>query len=204
MITPLDEVQAQRAVDAALSVNLQIFALASLLKGEVPVIDTSNNKPYTIGLGVSPDLDLSDISEVETDKNGNPKIFTFIDSKLHWIFKHPHHDFVKQTLGYALCAQVGFFYELIKACDSRAPKPDPVLDFFRHVRNAAFHGNRFNITSSTAHAEWRGRKMRESLNETRLFFDFLAPGDAYLLISDALAIAQSEKIDPIKLMATDN
>lgn len=205
MIIPLSKDDAQKTADASLAVNLQVFALCSLLQGEVRVFDKENNKPFTIGLGLSPDLDLTDIPEVERDGKGNPKIFAYVDPKLYWIFNNPNHQFVKHTLALSLCAQVGFFYELVKNCDSRQPTPHPVLDFLRHIRNGAFHGNSFNIKSQTPHANWRGRTIDAStLNGKPVFFDFLAPGDAYLLISDVMPIVQAGNSNPVTLMSDES
>ena len=99
---------------------------------------------------------------------------------------------------------VGFVYELVRECDDLTnPHSDPVLEFFRHMRNAAFHGNTFDIYPkvSTNVAKWRGRTVdRGNLNGKKLFFEFLAPGDAFLLLSDLLATAQPNVKNPVTII----
>jgi hypothetical protein len=78
--------------------------------------------------------------------------------------------------------------------DSRYHKisGEPIVQFFRHVRNAASHGNQFKIDSSSINAdntlklkaEWRGAEIVPSLNGTILIPDFMEMADPIWLISD--------------------
>jgi len=70
---------------------------------------------------------------------------------------------------------------------------DPTIQFFRHVRNAASHGNRFRIavesidsTTNTLkkHAEWRGTEIHPNLDGTPLIPDFMEMADPIWLVSD--------------------
>jgi hypothetical protein len=70
---------------------------------------------------------------------------------------------------------------------------EDVVQFFRHVRNAASHGNHFNIEdrlidSSTnkliRKAEWRGKEIEPSLHNTILIPDFMEMADPIWLVSD--------------------
>ena len=72
-----------------------------------------------------------------------------------------------------------------------------IIQFFRHVRNAASHGNRFNIHSelidSTTkmlklNAEWRGTKITPSLNAHTLIPDYMEMSDPIWLISDVSSL----------------
>ncbi len=59
------------------------------------------------------------------------------------------------------------------------------LEFLRHLRNAAAHGNRFNIRSSKSlPLKWRNKVISPQLNGKRLYFDFMAPGDLFILMED--------------------
>jgi hypothetical protein len=68
-----------------------------------------------------------------------------------------------------------------------------VTEFFRHVRNAASHRNRFNFSDDEPRwpAEWRGkaldhvRKGRANpLHGVTCFHETLGPADLFLLLSD--------------------
>ena len=70
---------------------------------------------------------------------------------------------------------------------------DPVVQFFRHVRNAASHGNRFNIKQDMIDratgnlekkAEWRGVKIVPDMYDKPLIPDFMEMADPIWLISD--------------------
>jgi hypothetical protein len=108
------------------------------------------------------------------------------------------------TLMVSLLAQqlVGHCYEIM----SKRPgfpshrEAGPILEFFRHVRNACFHANRFRFDKGKGEprfpAEWRGLTVTLELEkasppvfqETTPFGEcFLGWGDALLLIADACA-----------------
>jgi hypothetical protein len=60
----------------------------------------------------------------------------------------------------------------------------PELEFFRHVRNAVGHGNKFSFSRSEPirPAAFRGRSISRTLHGQPVFFEFLGPGDALDLL----------------------
>lgn len=68
----------------------------------------------------------------------------------------------------------------------------PELQFFRHLRNASAHSNRFYWGSGSSRARtieglpivWRGKEINEGLENSQVYMDFLKPGDIFLLLSD--------------------
>jgi hypothetical protein len=79
--------------------------------------------------------------------------------------------------------------------DKRYPQiaSDPMTQFFRYVRNAASHGNRFKIQANLIdittnklkeNVEWRGTKIIPSLDGSPLFPDFMEMADPIWLVSD--------------------
>lgn len=60
----------------------------------------------------------------------------------------------------------------------------PELEFFRHIRNALGHGNKFNLRGKEPirPASFRGRTITRDLNGQPVFFKFMCPGDAFDLI----------------------
>ncbi len=71
------------------------------------------------------------------------------------------------------------------------------LQFLRHARNASAHKNTFywgegrqrDDTLKSLPVEWRGKKIEDSIEGKTVFFDFLAPGDLFILLSDISAMA---------------
>ena len=81
------------------------------------------------------------------------------------------------------------------AYESVASKNDhaPLFEFFRHIRNAASHNNVFNFRDwePQREARWRSKQIDHKLKGkanpffgTVCFPDFVAAGDAILLLSD--------------------
>lgn len=77
---------------------------------------------------------------------------------------------------------------------------DPMIQFFRHVRNAASHGNRFSIAPDLIDtatntlkkpAEWRGTKILPDLDHTPLIPDFMEMADPIWLVSDVSTLLKS-------------
>ena len=70
------------------------------------------------------------------------------------------------------------------------------FEFFRHIRNACSHGNKFNLKDSSGklsslfdkaknphyEASWENFKIDPKLDESELFFTFLESGDAIELL----------------------
>jgi len=73
--------------------------------------------------------------------------------------------------------------------DNDPKKYSKEFEFFRHVRNACSHGNKFNVNRSKRlwdnpqyKAEWNGIKIDLSLDGKECFFSFLTLGDAMQLL----------------------
>jgi len=70
------------------------------------------------------------------------------------------------------------------------------LQFLRHIRNASAHGNKFYFGIGTERERtlkklpvvWRGKVIDEKLEGARLYMDYMAPGDLFLLLADICAI----------------
>lgn len=62
----------------------------------------------------------------------------------------------------------------------------PLLEFFRHVRNAVSHGNAFHFVGKEPMqpAAFRGFILSEADHGTTLFFEYMLTGDAMDLLDD--------------------
>lgn len=87
------------------------------------------------------------------------------------------------------CMLINTAYETVKLLNDRSPE----FEFFRHIRNASSHSNRFNFHANepSRPASWRGLTIDHALkgssnplHGTVCFFDFLGPGDPLFLLSD--------------------
>lgn len=58
---------------------------------------------------------------------------------------------------------------------------DPIIQFFRHVRNACAHSGRFNFTELPRPAKWRDKEITLAQRDLELFPRFLMDGDVVLL-----------------------
>jgi hypothetical protein len=78
---------------------------------------------------------------------------------------------------------LGSAYELIV---HHRERDNPLWEFFRHARNASFHGNRFNFERDepTRPAEWRGLAITRSMQDDPLFFDFIQFADVFYMLAD--------------------
>jgi len=65
---------------------------------------------------------------------------------------------------------------------NKTPEPE----FLRHIRNAIAHGNRFHMRSDEPRrpARFHDFEIAKSLEGTRLFWDFMAPGDVLDLLQE--------------------
>lgn len=80
---------------------------------------------------------------------------------------------------------------------------EPVVQFFRHVRNAVSHDNRFNIEINNhkivnkatkvllRKAKWRGVEITPAMHDTVLFWDFMEVADPIWLVSDVSTLLQT-------------
>lgn len=110
---------------------------------------------------------------------------------------------------------VGFAYESVKdrlhhAYGSDPLQWDPMLQYFRHLRNAASHRNRFRIDPRRRGKEvtpgidpkqpptWRSSVMPDdtTMNGLIAFFDFVGPGDILILLADIDAKLLSDGLKP--------
>jgi hypothetical protein len=76
--------------------------------------------------------------------------------------------------------------------DFRPVLQSPELQFLRHLRNASAHGNSFywgqgnqrQRTLASLPLTWRGKRIESALEGATLYFDFLSPGDLFVLLED--------------------
>lgn len=64
---------------------------------------------------------------------------------------------------------------------------EPVIQFYRHVRNACAHYGRFNFSGISLPARWRDKEITTALIGKSVFPDFLNDGDVWLLLLDICA-----------------
>lgn len=110
---------------------------------------------------------------------------------------------------------VGSAYESVKDRleDAYGKDPlqwDPMLQYFRHLRNAASHRNRFRIDSRRLKGKvfpgidpgspptWRSSVMPDAttMNGRIAFFDFVGPGDIMILLADVDAKLLEDGVKP--------
>ena len=73
------------------------------------------------------------------------------------------------------------------------------LQFLRHLRNASAHNNYFywgkgkerTKTLSGLPVSWRGKTIKQDLENTQAYMDFMGPGDIFLLLSDISNIVKN-------------
>lgn len=86
-------------------------------------------------------------------------------------------------------------YQVIEfTLDSR--RKEPMYQFFRHLRNAASHGGKWNLVKNEPRikAEWRGIAVTQDLHGRGMFEIGIGPGDILLLLWD---IEQDLKNKPL-------
>ncbi len=74
----------------------------------------------------------------------------------------------------------------------------PELQFLRHLRNACAHNNKFywgngrlrEKTLKSFPTIWRGKKINKEIEGKSLFFEFLTPGDLFILLADISALTK--------------
>lgn len=72
------------------------------------------------------------------------------------------------------------------------------LQFLRHLRNASAHNNQFfwgqgrqrTNTIQRLPISWRSKIIDENLEGTKLYMDFMKPGDIFMLLSDISSLVQ--------------
>ncbi len=92
----------------------------------------------------------------------------------------------------SLAAQqlVGHCWELLRQANLAPCPKEPVLEFFRHVRNGCFHGNAFHFRGGEPRnrAEWRGLIVTKNLHGQRIFRADLQDSDYFLNWGDPLLL----------------
>ena len=116
--------------------------------------------------------------------------FSFKDSVRPLITGEVEHHRVLSNLTQQL---LGHCWEVLRQRGGVPKYDNPVIEFYRHVRNGCFHGNRFHFESDQPRhpAQWRGLVissalegrtiLRESLDNTDMFLNW---GDALILLGD--------------------
>ena len=125
--------------------------------------------------------------------DGNRVTFPFSKAVYPLVADSDDHIRVCSNLSQQL---VGHTYETLRE-HGLLPRHDlPIAEFFRHVRNGCFHGNRFNLHPGQPKytAVWRGMMIDASLNGTTVFRSskgvhgfFLNYGDPIVLLHDLSA-----------------
>jgi len=82
----------------------------------------------------------------------------------------------------------------------------PLLQYFRHCRNAAFHGNQFNVRPYAGHPgidpsappSWRSSIMQDdaTMNRKHLIGDWLDVGDVPILLGDVDELLKGSGVNP--------
>jgi hypothetical protein len=118
---------------------------------------------------------------------------------------------VETTLAPVALVTIGAAYERVKDSIEATWKEDPLmwpseLQYFRHCRNAAFHGNHFLVLpyrgGPTIDPEnpptWRSSKMpdTETMNTKTLIGDWLGLGDVPILLGDIDELLRGFRIRP--------
>ncbi len=95
----------------------------------------------------------------------------------------------KQHFTNLACMLINSAYETVKERNDQSPE----FEFFRHIRNAASHGNKFYFEKHEPkrQAHWRGKVIDEKMKgpqnplfDVDCFFHFIAVPDAILLLKD--------------------
>lgn len=101
-------------------------------------------------------------------------------------------DKLKAVANHACCLVSVFAFESLKNHQNYdAIQGNALVNFLRHLRNAAAHGNSFNFIDSRSgklinpgQVEWRGKIIEKSLQGKTAFPDFFAQGDFAYLFED--------------------
>ena len=74
---------------------------------------------------------------------------------------------------------------------------EPELQFLRHLRNASAHNNFFfwgkgKNRKIPEPIIWRGKEIKKDLEHTKLYMEFMKPGDLFILLSDISKLNSKE------------
>lgn len=90
---------------------------------------------------------------------------------------------------------LGSCYETLKEHGVLIGKEQaPEVSFFRHIRNACFHGNKFHFERMEPRGapRWRGLSISRVLEGEPLFYSFWKPADPLHLLADISQLVQNE------------
>lgn len=75
---------------------------------------------------------------------------------------------------------------LINLPDFKKKSKNPVMQFFRHVRNGSAHGNKFHFENDEprSSAQWDLKNITKQMHGNQVFFGLLSAGDLFYLIND--------------------
>lgn len=123
------------------------------------------------------------------------KVHRQFSISVYELFQHHRgvHISSSQLTASLCCMLVNTAYESVKELITEKNNGSPTLEFFRHIRNAASHGNKFWFHTDQPKycAMWRGKSIdylqkgdANPLQKTVCFFDFVGPADVVLLLWD--------------------
>ena len=130
------------------------------------------------------------LASVTLEQSGENVTFSFRSSVEPLVTGESDHH---RLLALAAQQLIGHCWELLRNADLVPLATEPVLEFFRHIRNGCFHGNAFHFLGDEPRntAEWCGLAISANLNGHRIFRSdlneasyFLNWGDPILLLSD--------------------
>jgi hypothetical protein len=196
MITPPNNLDLEDAVRLGYAMAAALHGTAGVIIGKVP-LSKRDQSPY-IGFDIGPAVSLADVQALFPKLTVPAQIAVNFPEDIERDLKQASAG--SHVVAHILGNMLGGLYERIKDCDSeKHPHSHPTVEFLSHVRNAAFHGNVFDIWSkwNLSTATWRNRRIHVGLNGTTLFFDLLTAGDAILLFNDVLLALQPGIPNPL-------
>lgn len=129
------------------------------------------------------------VSEIGKKKNKNAT-FSFRKSVCPLVSgNYDHH----RLLGIPALFLLGHCYSILEEHKFVPDHSSSILEFYRHIRNGCFHGNKFHFYDwePTHKAEWQGLVITKGLQNKRIFRNslkekryFLNWGDSLLLLHD--------------------
>jgi len=156
-------------VDAYLEMCLGVAVL------RIPDIQTDSRKYPTFGITSSYSDEKKDLiirvdlvlKEIQKEGLKGPKKLRMAFTQINRIFLIAMWDVLKTTKTYSKIST------------------EKEIQFLYHIRNGCAHHNKFYIRGKIKHpAQWRDKKIVESMNGSPVIPDFLLDGDVYLLLHD--------------------
>jgi len=121
------------------------------------------------------------------DKYGGDHLFAMPAMFYEPEFAHEKERALPDLAAFLAAGLLGSVYEVLKPHNDFA---SPVWNFFRNIRNACFHGNRFHFQGNNPgdNAIWRGLQLTRDLHGTPLFPNYLGCGDIFILLADIMEL----------------